>query len=648
MKNNISGKISFLEPQSHTVPETKIERYWKKFSGPYSLIRSRTMRYSPYSGMTYSPVKYTPQKFILTKEYPADDWIRENFINFVRGEMDEIPHADLPQNYAPIIKNTIKFSDHNLNKFMLNSESIEEFQKADISPDSTPEEIAETVYNILCDSKTGSKANRVNNDETEFIKKIAKTIKKRERLLFIFPGMPFKDQNRFRVPFGADTPDMAEISLMKKLSNLTSALYQNHAHGADIIILSDGILYGDIFKADPRSIETYKEQLIYYRNKINSHGSVSIICLKELIDRSSEDGRAWKLTDYIIEKMQGFAADENSEATHSFKILTKGIKWNTNSRKTNPFFKEIDDVICWKFLTHDNDNEIPQVYKEHWHIFNNQVADAAYRYAAINLMLRYTNLIKNFFPDSIRATIHPKKEQFSFAGDNKTYAWNGVAWSKEWPKTIHDIKIVKFSDLPDGINQAVFEHTKLPCFFTGGYPNKNIEKARDVLPSYGWNIPDLPVNCREFTLSDLDSLIKLGRGDDFFTWEREAQTDSYFESLLQLRLNHYRRYGFGIHSVWENDCLIGQCGLQVLNEYSDEVEYVILLGKNFTGKKYGSLLTKYVIKKCKEAGMDRLLGVVHADNELGVALMKKHGGQTDKTINHYNNESVVFNLNLKQ
>jgi hypothetical protein len=46
--------------------------------------------------------------------------------------------------------------------------------------------------------------------------------------------------------------------------------------------------------------------------------------------------------------------------------------------------------------------------------------------------------------------------------------------------------------------------------------------------------------------------------------------------------------------------------------------------------------------------MDKLLGVVHADNESGAALMKKHGGQTDKTINHYNNESVVFNLNLKQ
>jgi len=646
MKNkNSVGKFSFLEPYGHAFPETKIERYWKQISGPYGLIRSRMMHYSPYSSMTYSPVKYTPEKFFLAKEFPTDEWILENFSVFVRGEMDEMPYTEMPE--IPKVQDILEISDHIFNKFMLNSEFIEDYQQPNISSDSTSEEIAKEIFNILCDSKIGSKDNRKNNDESEFIKKVAQSIRDKDRLLFICPGMPFKDQNRFRVPFNASVPDMAEIAFIRKMCNLVSALYQNHAYGADIIILSDGILYGDIFNVDLESIKIYKERILYYRNKTNSQGSVSIICLKELIDRSSDDGWTWKLVDYIAERIKQFTAEEREEIMFTFKILTKGMKWNSNTRNTNPLFKDIDNAICWKFIMKDNDGDIPDEHKEAWLIFNENAKNAAYRYAAVNLMLRYTDLVKKFFPDSIRATIHPKKGQFSFAGENRAFSWNGVAWSKEWPKTIYDIKTVKFSDLSGEINQVVFEHTKLPCFYTAGTPNKNIDKAKNILHSYGWSIPNSQISGREFVTSDLQDFIGLGRDDEFFTWERKAQTDSYFESLLQFRISHYRKYSFGIHGIWENDRLIGQCGLQVRNEDSDEVEFVIFLGKEFTGKKYGSLLTDYVIKKCKEAGMDKLLGIVRADNEIGRSLMLKFGGQKEKTIKHYNHDGVVYSFNLK-
>src|SRR5690349_22961066 len=89
----------------------------------------------------------------------------------------------------------------------------------------------------------------------------------------------------------------------------------------------------------------------------------------------------------------------------------------------------------------------------------------------------------------------------------------------------------------------------------------DVELARFALPASGWSA--CGVRGRPFVASDLDALSEIGRGDSDFVWERQVKGRGYFEGLLQFRLGHYWKFGFGVHGVWQDYRLVGQCGLQV-------------------------------------------------------------------------------------
>ena len=120
--------------------------------------------------------------------------------------------------------------------------------------------------------------------------------------------------------------------------------------------------------------------------------------------------------------------------------------------------------------------------------------------------------------------------------------------------------------------------TNYPCFFTKEKNDRVFECAKKVLKSDGWNVGD--IFGREFSIYDSGNLYELGKCDPNFAWERTYMSKEYYTALLQFRINHYKKYGFGVHAVFQNDVLIGQIGLQVLDEQKNQLEYVIFLGKD--------------------------------------------------------------------
>lgn len=644
-KNNNVKEFSFLEPFGHNSPETKIERYWQKFSGPFSLSRHRIPQYSIYAGMTHFPLKYTMIPFNLELLFPSEEWVKENLLNFVKTEFSEEDRANLslPNNWPPKINNLIELPNHFFDKFFLSSEWTERIN-VKLPDENSPVAIAGSIYDLLCDARVGSKNNLSNNNREEFIKRIVPTIQDKSRLLFVLPGFPFKDQNRFRVPFDANMPDMAEISFMIRLYNLTQTMYQVHPYGVDVVILTDGKLYGEIFGVPEEMVSSYMKRLIMYRNRLNLQGTISFICLKELIDRSSIDSKAWDIVKNISETIKRILESGADEIKATFDNLISGMKWNLDSRNN---FLSISDKLCWKLLR-EKESEIETENKAQWQEIHSRAIVAAIEYASINLMLRWTKLISVFFPDAIRATIHPKQGQFALSGSQGAYSWNGVAYSKNWPTNIDTIRVVPFMSLCDStkLNRVTFENSELPCFYTESIMHPNIEAAKNVLPLEGWSFEN--VIGREFSNSDIKDFIDLGMGDENFSWERKLQNENYFTGLFQFRLSHYKRYGFGIHGVWVDNKLVGQLGLQVAKEDLDEIECVIFLGKNYVHKGLGSKLFEYVIKRCREEGICELYGVVRPDNPEGLKLMKRFKGIKIKTIKHFNVEGILHRINLNK
>lgn len=637
--NNINS-YSYIEPLGHEHPKTKIERYWSSFWGPYSLTRSRTIEYAHNSNMTFIPLQYSLSRFNICDTLPEKEWILENFLSLVRTEFSDKQQI-LPNNWPVKINKTIALGDNFIDNISANSESVIYIDRKTKSIDSTTS-VAEDVYSLLCNPKVGDKNNAYNVDREAFIERFTSELSENKRLLFVLPGFPFKDQNRFRVPYQADEPDMAEIAFMLRLYRLTQSLYQEHPYGADIVVLTDGELYCELFDVDSNEVEKYQNKLLYYRNKLNLQATVSFISIKEMIDRANETGIIDKILKHIKNILKQFINSKaNSEFNLAFNTLKKGMKWNINSKYTAI---NVDDSVCWDIICSECSSVSPD-YVDLWNKIDEKASEIALQYATINLMLKKTSLIQCFFPDSIRGTVHPKPEQFALAG-SPSYAWNGVAWSKSWPNTIDDFHVCAIKDLCDekAVNQVVSLNTGLPLFFTASDYKPNIHNAQKAFPMKKHIIANLQI--KPFKDSDAKFLDKLGKNDPNFNWSRVTKDDEYYEELLKFRIEHYKKYGFGVYGIWHDNELIGQVGLQVLDYDSDQVECVIFLGKKHTGQKIGSALLHYIIESCKSNKMNNLFAVVRPDNDIGIALAKKFGGVSISNVTHYDEKGIKFKINL--
>lgn len=173
----------------------------------------------------------------------------------------------------------------------------------------------------------------------------------------------------------------------------------------------------------------------------------------------------------------------------------------------------------------------------------------------------------------------------------------------------------------------------------------NLELAKGVLLLEGWSC--CGVRGRPLEVGDLPDLAALGRDDPTFAWERERQGDEYYAGLMQFRLGHYWRYGFGVHGVWQGTSMVGQVGLQVLSEEGDQVEFVVFLGQEYKSRGLGGCLTRYLVERCLQAGMTELFGVVRIDNPEGLGLMLKMGAQALERVTHFGQEAQVFRISLR-
>ncbi|MHC8609903.1 L-tyrosine/L-tryptophan isonitrile synthase family protein (plasmid) [Paenarthrobacter ureafaciens] len=403
-------------------------------------------------------------QFSLEYRLPSTEWLIENLDLFVRAEFSEHPGqaANVPK--VPQVETTEYLPDGFLEQFLESSEwSTYSFNE---SFSGSPEGMASAVYRLLCNPRVGSKRNAYNNTERETIDKLVPAISRNSRLLFVLPGFPFKDQNLFRVPYEASHPDLADISFIIRLHRLTQALYQVHPFGADILVLTDGDLYADIFDVKRSDVEAYGRRLASYRNLLNLQGTVSFYSLHKLIMRSPADAACfWQ----VVADIESWLEDSNERVertTENLKVLRLGMRRNMQTRER---LGSLSHGEAWHILW-GNADELGSPHRGLREELDRRVEAAASRYAAVNLALKWTKLIDRWFPDAIRGTVHAKPGQFALAGSGGAYAWNGVAWSNEsHPSSIDEIEVKPFSSLGSGqnIRQFLF-HNGAPAFYTRG------------------------------------------------------------------------------------------------------------------------------------------------------------------------------------
>ena len=637
------------EPFGHLVPETKLERYWAQCSELVSLRRPRVMRFDPSACATYAPTVYEATTAEIRPDLPTDEWISDALRIFIRTEFAEerarLPEPDLS---SPVVTE-IEVSDGILHALAKQVDSeIEEISGHFTSAEDAkqPEDLAHQIYTLLCHPQVGSKTNLRNVDESEFITAVTPRIRAQERILFIFLGFPFKDQNRLRVDDEADQPDLGEISFLLRLYRATQVIYQLHPYGADMLVLTDGEFYQDIFGISGSNVARYAERLKAFRSYLNLQGAVSFIPLNSLVDRASIAPRgesqprgAKAVQQFIHERITALVGSDMSLRA-PVDHLTSGMKWNHESRQ---LLKGLTHQEAWGILAGAKEKISPSLTNR-WEEFHQKAFEAALSYASANLMLRWLDLVRLYFPDAVRCTVHAKPGQICLTRANAAFPWNGVAWTQDWPTSIDDFEVRPWHTLSQlgPLRKVIIRSIGRPYFYTRATKGSNIIAARNVLSANGWVLDN--VCGRHLFSEDEQALISLGTGDENFAWERLARDEDYYQRILRFRLDHYQQHGFGVHGIWLNGELIGQCGLQVLNETRDQVELVIFLGKVHVRKGLGLKLTEYILSRCEYAGLRTVYGVIRPENKAALELLRRFNAKPIRTQVHFGYTATVFSI----
>jgi pyoverdine/dityrosine biosynthesis protein Dit1 len=458
------------EPFGHRDYYSKIERAWHAMPWGTNVFRRRTDRFDAVSGVFYAPVEYEHLSIVgdLTRELPTTDWIDNAFGEFVRGEFGKTTGTRVePRVYAPTIVNESTAGLDVLQDFLRRSET--EFVYGGLVADvlaTSGDDILAAIYNLLCHPALGHRKNRKNVAQKQFADTLSEQLERRDRLTFLLPSFPFKDQNRFRTYSAASTIDLGEIALLIRLHCLALAIYQVHPFGADIVVLSDGLLYAELFGVDEKLALRYREQLRGFRNPLNIQGTVSILDLSELLakftNNTEEGSRVPRCTEAIRHRLHQHDG-ATSELGTTFNVLARGMKWNLSTRDS---LRELNDHDAWTVITEMDVQAVSPKLRDLWEAVDKRARNAAVEYASLNLTLKYFNLLARVFPGALRGTVHPKKDQFAIPLSGGLYPWNGVATVPATEPVSTDVRTVALHELSESeVDLVRLDMSGAPLYF---------------------------------------------------------------------------------------------------------------------------------------------------------------------------------------
>jgi hypothetical protein len=379
--------------------------------------------------MLYSPVAYEYAPLTLATGRPEADWFQEAFLSFVRGEFGGRGSGPAPEPLLPTIVGEESVGSSLLEKYLEVCELLIYEDPVRAIQHASSGDMAEDVFRVLTNPHLGHKQNKGHLDWDDFGDRIRTQVERKERLLFVVPACPFKDQNPLRTLSGAAFPDMGDVAFLVTLHTLALALYQVHPFGADWLIVADGELYAGLFGVAVADAIAYRERLRRFRNRLNMQGTVHILDLAAVIEscRKAERG---EIVDELLEHFRvelRRCVDLDSELGEAFAILTHGMRRNLATRH---LAKDHAPSTIWEVLNADSANQVDAALRATWEELQERAVTAGVEYGAVNLMLRRLDLVNNVFPGSFRGTVHPKGGQVAVRSHGSGYPWNAVAFRR--------------------------------------------------------------------------------------------------------------------------------------------------------------------------------------------------------------------------
>ncbi|KAH6674834.1 Pyoverdine/dityrosine biosynthesis protein-domain-containing protein [Halenospora varia] len=116
----------------------------------------------------------------------------------------------------------------------------------------------------------------------KFLDQVGKFVSTNDPIRLILPAFPFKSPNKKSKVLGV-LPDTGEEIALAHLNGLAAGIQDVYKPGAQIFIVSDGLMYNDILGVDDNEVWTYGQTLRQLA-KDNSLDNLNFLSLHDLID----------------------------------------------------------------------------------------------------------------------------------------------------------------------------------------------------------------------------------------------------------------------------------------------------------------------------------------------------------------------------
>ncbi len=422
--------------------DTSLELNFDTAPGGHAIVCERTVMFDPHSGIQHTPALYASRPMEPVPDaMPSEKWVADAFTMFVRGEFGQSRSTPQAPAQPKLLDGPLAHETDVILDYLVSCEQslVYDGVAAAIAREAGASMSAK-LFAILTHPLLGNSTNGKHLTTEGIDSLIAEPVERKQRLRFVMPAFPFKDQNAFRCIGPPGHVDLGEVAMLIRLHTLSMAMYQVHPFGADWIILSDGLAYASILRIDPDDCKLYFEKLRYFRNLLDIGGSVSILDLKTLTERLvSDSGNAniFREAMAVIADMIRSAKDEDPQMRPAFDVLKRGMKRNMNLQDLCGGVPWVD---WWQVIHSSQLDELDSSMVALWREVDDLATDTAVEYAAFNLCIRYLSVIDRILPGTLRATVHPKPNQIAVPSLGREFPWNAMAVVKGPGVTIDSLE----------------------------------------------------------------------------------------------------------------------------------------------------------------------------------------------------------------
>lgn len=248
---------------------------------------------------------------------------------------------------------------------------------------------------------------------------------KKKEIKIVLPAFANKSYNPLKST--KRDPDIGEISSLLHLSGMCRDIEQVYWAPVRLTIVTDGVVYAPLFDEPIEEVRKYRVSLEWLVKDLELQENITIVDMEDIIASQF----SWFYQHYA-KKLQDI---EKSWNIIKLQSQVRNLYENTihNINLSGYTQQELIDIL----ILNKDSYERSEIYK--------RAEDATQKYMAFVQSLYDLQVIKNTFPNHIRATCHPKPGQWWINLVNKNsynYPYNWVGY-----RNGHTVKVKNEIDM---------------------------------------------------------------------------------------------------------------------------------------------------------------------------------------------------------